>query len=161
LSKRYILTYLFVRDRRANAANKNGGMGYIVKEEHAVYLSYDPKVGLIIYGELSNEGKVYGVDLAQVLLDFAMSRKGLEGWSDASHQMKLFGKRIGEAMADQVAQDMFETSTLQHAAHGLESIFRSLNASIDVQQKKHELRYEIAHCSLYLASDKTGSRKLH
>jgi hypothetical protein len=62
-----------------------GRIGCIVKEERPVYLSYEPKVGLIIYGELSNEGKVSGFDLAQVLLEFAMSCKRLEGWSDSSH----------------------------------------------------------------------------
>lgn len=160
MSKKYILTYLFVRDRRANAADKDGGIGYIVKEERAVYLRNDPKVGLIIYGELSNKGKVSGVDLVQVLLEFAMSWKGFKGYSEVSRQMKLFGKRIGEAMADQVARDMPDASTLQHAAHGMESIFRSLNESIEVQQTKYETRYKIAHCPLCLVSDKTGSRKV-
>jgi hypothetical protein len=74
--------------------------------------------------------------------------------------MKFFGKCIDEEMADQVARDIPDASTLERAAHGMESIFRSLNASIEVKQAKYELRYEIAHCPLCLASDKTGSRKV-
>ena len=74
-----------------------------------------------------------------------MSWKGLEGWTDASHQMKLFGKPIGEAMADQVARDMPDTSTLQHASHRLEYLM--FIECVD-RSSSDKARVTLRNCSL-------------
>jgi hypothetical protein len=70
--------------------------------------------------------------------------------------MEIFGRHIAEALADQITQTMPVSGVLQRAAHALEDVFRSLNASFADQQTKNELRYELDQCPLRVVAKATG-----
>lgn len=145
--RRQILTYQIA----------SGEMRYVVENERTVYLQGDPETGFILYGEIPDEGDVSSVNLAEVLLEFAMSWHAPGDQSEARRQMETFGRHIGEALADQIAQTMPVSGVLQRAAHALEDVFRSLNAPLaNQQQTKNELRYELDQCPLRVAAEVTG-----
>jgi hypothetical protein len=136
----------------------SGEMRYELENERTVYLQGGPETGFILYGKIPDAADVSSVNLAQVLLEFAMSWHAPRGdQSEARRQMKNFGRHIGEALADRIAQTVPVSDVLQRAAHALEDIFRSLNASIaSHQETENELRYELDQCPLHLAAEVTG-----
>ena len=134
----------------------SGEMRYVIENERTVYLQGEPETGFILYGEIPDEGDASSVNLAEVLLEFAMSWDAPGDQSEALHQMQIFGGHFGEAIADQIARTMSVSGALQRAAHALEDVFRSLNASFAVQQRKNELHYDLDPCPLRVAAEVTG-----
>jgi hypothetical protein len=133
-------------------------MRYEIENERTVYLQGGPETGFILYGKIPDAADVSSVNLAQVLLEFAMSWQAPPGdQSEAWRHLEHFGRHIGEALADQIEQTMPVSSVLQRAAHALEDIFRSLDAPIANQQEtENELRYELDQCPLHLAAEVGG-----
>jgi hypothetical protein len=145
--RRQILTYQIA----------SGEMRYVVENERAVYLQGDPETGFIIYGEIPDEGDASSVNLAEVLLEFAMSWDAPGDQSEAQRQSEIFGRHIGEAVADRIAQTIPASSGLQRAAHALEDILRSLDVPFaDQQQTRNELRYELDQYPLQPTAEVTG-----
>jgi len=133
-------------------------MRYEVENERTVYLQGGPETGFILYGKIPDAADVSSVNLAQVLLEFAMSWQAPPGdQSEARRHLENFGRHIGEALADRIEQTMPVSGVLQRAAHALEDIFRSLNAPIaNQQQTENELCYELDQCPLHLAAEVAG-----
>lgn len=131
-------------------------MRYVVQNERTVYLQGEPEMGFILYGEIPDEGYTSSVNLAEVLLEFAMTWDVPGDQSEALRQMQIFGGHIGEVLADQIVEAMPASGVLQRVAHALEGVFRSLDASFTDQQRKNELHYELDPCPLRVAADVTG-----
>jgi hypothetical protein len=131
-------------------------MRYMVENERTLYLRGDPETGFILYGEIPDGGEASSVNLAEVLLEFAMSWDVPGDQAEAGRRMQIFGRRIGEAVADHIVRTMPVRDVLQYAAYALEDVFRSLDAPFANQQTKNELRYGLAQCSLRVAAEATG-----
>ena len=76
-----------------------GGMCYAVENERTVYLEGDPETGYSLYGQIPGTTEGSAVNLAEVLLEFAMTWNGPGDRSEARRQMQVFGGHIGEALA--------------------------------------------------------------
>ena len=135
----------------------SGQTYYAAVNERAVYLQGDTEIGFSLYGQIPGESEASSVNLAAVLLEFAMAWNVPGDASEARRQMQIFGRRLGEALADQRAQAEPANGALGRAAAALEDVFRSLNAPLaNRQQTKNELRYELDQCPLRVAAEVTG-----
>jgi len=136
-----------------------GPMCYTAVNERAVYLQGTPQAGFSLYGQMPGGSQGYSVNLAEVLLEFAMAWSAPGDDSEASEaqrQMQIFGRRLGEALADQRAQARSANGALGRAADALEDVFRSLNASFARRQTERELCYQLDPNPLQAAAQATG-----
>ena len=131
-------------------------MRYVVQNERTVYLQGEPESGFILYGEIPDKGCTSSVNLAEVLLEFAMTWDAPGDQSEALRQMQVVGGHIGEVLADQIVEAMPASRVLQRVAHALEGVFRSLDASFADQRTKNGLHYDLDPCPLRVAADVTG-----
>jgi hypothetical protein len=145
--KRSILTYPIA----------SGEMYYAVANERAVYLQGDPEAGFSLYGQILNGGDASSANLAEVLLEFAMTWSTPGDPSEARRQMQIFGKHLGEALADQRARAKPVNGALGCAAGALEDVLRSLKAPFGVQHTKSKVRYELDRCPLCVTAEVTGT----
>ena len=86
--RRQILTYQIA----------SGEMRYVVENERAVYLQGDPETGFIIYGEIPDERDASSVNLAEVLLEFAMAWNAPGDASEARGRMHVFADVLGKSV---------------------------------------------------------------
>ena len=121
----------------------SGGMCYAVENEQTVYLEGDPETGYSLYGQIPGTTEASAVNLAEVLLEFAMTWNGPGDPSEARRQMKVFGGHIGEALATQGAEVKPLNGGLGRAAGALEDVFRSLDASFGYGQTKSEVSFQL------------------
>ena len=81
----------------------SGGMCYAVENERTVYLEGDAGAGHKLYGQLPGGSEASAVNLAEVLLEFAMTWNAPGDQSEARRQMQVFGGHIGQALGRQSA----------------------------------------------------------
>jgi hypothetical protein len=130
-------------------------MGYTVENERTVYVQGNSQTGFSLYGQIPG-GKAFTVNLAEVLLEFAMTWNTPGDPCEARRQMQIFGGRIGQALATQSAQIEPFNCGLGRAAYALEDIFRSLDASFGCHQTQSKVRYQLDQSPLHVADEVTG-----
>lgn len=74
-------------------------MRYIEIGEREIYLSNDPKAGLLFQREMSGCRPGYFVDLSQILLEYAISCEECREQNAASEQVVRFGEQFAEILA--------------------------------------------------------------
>ena len=144
--KRQIVTYPIA----------SGGMYYPVENERTVYLEGDPETGYSLYGQIPGATEASAVNLAEVLLEFAMTWNGPGDPCEARRQMQVFGGHIGEALATESAGVKPLNSGLGRAAGALEDVFRSLDASFAYRQTRSEVSFQLDQNPLRSAAEATG-----
>ncbi len=133
----------------------SGPMCYAVVSERTVYLQGDPGAGFRLCGQTPGGSEASSANLTQMLLEFAMTWNMAEDASEAQRQMQIFGRRLGEALADQRAPTKPVNGVLGRAADALEDVFRSLDASFARRQTESELRYQLDAGPLRVAAQVT------
>jgi hypothetical protein len=134
----------------------SGQMCYAVENERAVYVEGDRETGYSLYGQIPGGTETSAVNLAEVLLEFAMTWNTPGDPSEARRQMQVFGGRIGEALATQDVQGKPVNGVLGRAAGALEDVFRSLDASFACQQTKSQVSFQLDQSPLNAAAEVTG-----
>jgi len=134
----------------------SGQTYYAAVNERTVYLQGDPEAGFNLYGQTPGESEAFSVNLAEVLLEFAMAWNVPGDESEARRQMHVFGRHLGEALADQRARARPVNGVLGRAADALEDIFHSLGASFAYYQTESEVRYQLDLHPLQVAAEVTG-----
>ena len=134
----------------------SGGMGYAVENERTVYLEGDPETGYSLYGQIPGTTEASAVNLAEVLLEFAMTWNSPGDTSEARRQMQVFGEHIGEALATQSVQVKPVNGGLGRAAGALEDVFRSLDASFACCHTKSVVSFQLDQSPLRKAAEVTG-----
>jgi hypothetical protein len=81
----------------------SGAMCYAAENERTIYLQGKMESGFSLYGQIAGGGQASCVNLAEVLLEFAMTWNAPGDPSEARRQMQNFGGRIGEALGTQSA----------------------------------------------------------
>lgn len=137
----------------------SGPMWYEAVNERTVYLQGDPEAGFCLYGEMPGGSEISSVNLAHVLLEFAMAWHAPGDASEARRQMQVFGRHLGEALADQMAQAGPVNDVLGRAADALEDVFRSLDASFAYRQTESEVHYQLDPCPLKVAAEVAGTER--
>jgi hypothetical protein len=137
----------------------SGGPYYAVVNHRTVYVQGDPETGFSLYGEIpgGSEGSV--VNLAKMLLEFAMAWNTSEDIVEARHQMQRFGKHLGEALAKQRTPAKPVNGALGRAAEALEDVFRSLDASYARRRTDSEVCYQLDPGPLHMAAEVTTSEQ--
>lgn len=134
----------------------SGEMCYAVENERTVYLEGDPETGYNLYGQVPGGTEASAVNLAEVLLEFAMTWNAPGDPPEARRQMQVFGGHIGEALATQDVQVKPINCVLGRAAGALEDVFLSLDASFACRQTKSEVRFQLDQSPLSSAAELTG-----
>lgn len=134
----------------------SGLMCYAVVNERTVYLQGAPEAGFRLYGQMPGGSEASSVNLAEVLLEFAMAWNAPGDVPEARRQMQIFGRRLGEALADQRAQAKPVNGVLGCAADALEDVLRSLDASFARRQTESEVHYQLDRSPLRIATEVTG-----
>jgi hypothetical protein len=133
----------------------SGGMYCAVVNHRTVYLQGDPEAGFSLYGEIPGGSEASSINLAQVLLEFAMAWNAPGDAAEARRQMQLFGRHLGEALAEQRAPAKPVNGVLGRAAEALEDVFRSLEAPFACYQTNSEVHYQLDPSPLHLATEVT------
>jgi len=137
----------------------SGGLGYTVINERSVYLQSDPAAGFSLYGQIPGGSQASAVNLATMLLEFAITWNAPGDPAEARRQMERFGRHLGEALAEQRAPAKPVNGTLGRAAEALEDVFRSLEVSFARRQTNSELRYRFESGPLETAVQVTTSEQ--
>jgi len=137
----------------------SGGLYDAVVNHRTVYLQGDPETGFCLYGEIPEGSEGSAVNLATMLLEFAMAWNAPGDAAEARRQMQRFGKRLGEALAKQRMPAKPVNGTLGRAAEALEDVFRSLDVSFARRQTDNEVRYRLEPGPLQTAAEVTTSEQ--
>jgi hypothetical protein len=132
------------------------GMGYTVENERTVCLQGDSQTGFSLYGQIPDGGEASTVNLAEVLLEFAITWNMPGDPREARRQMQIFGGRIGQALATQSAQIEPLNDGLGRAAYALEDVLCSLDAAFACCQTQSEVCYQLDQSPLRVAGEVTG-----
>jgi hypothetical protein len=136
-----------------------GQMCHAVENERTVYLEGDPETGYSLYGQIPGGTEASAVNLAEILLEFAMTWNAPGDPSEARRQMQVFGGRIGEVLATQDVQGKPVNCVLGRAAGALEDVFRSLDASFARRQTKSKVSFQLDQSPLHAAAELTGLKR--
>lgn len=131
----------------------SGGTYYEVVNERTVYVEGDPETGFSLYGQIPGGSEASAVNLAKMLLEFAMIWNTSEDAVEARRQMQRLGKDLGQALAEQRTPARSVNGTLGRAAEALEDVFRSLDVSFARRRTDGEVRYHLDPDPLHLAAD--------
>jgi len=131
-------------------------MCYAVENERTVYLEGDAETGYNLYGQIPGGSESSAVNLAEVLLEFAMTWNGPGDPSEARRQMQVFGGHIGEALAVQNATNKSFNCTLGLAACALGDVLHSMDASFACYQTPNQAKYQLDANPLRAAAEATG-----
>jgi hypothetical protein len=128
----------------------SGGMCYTVENERTVYLEGDLQTGYNLYGQIPGTSEASAANLAEVLLEFAMTWNSPGDPSEARRQMHVFGEHIGEALGKQSTGDPPVDSALASAALALEDVLLSLDHT------NGHVRFQLDQSPLRAAAEATG-----
>jgi hypothetical protein len=134
----------------------SGEMCYAVENERTVYLEGGAKTGFNLYGQIAGGTEASAVNLAEVLLELAMTWSAPGDPSEARHQMQKFGGRIGEALGTQSAASQPVNSVLARAALALEDVLLSLGAPFAFRHTNGHVRFQLGQSPLRVAAESTG-----
>ena len=137
----------------------SGGLCHEWVNERTVYVEGDPEAGFSLVGEIPGGGEDSTVNLARMLLEFAMAWNSSEDRVEARRQMERFGQHLGEALAQQRTPAKLVNGTLGPAAEALEDIFRSLDVSFARRRTDSEVRYQLEPGPLQAAAEVTTSEQ--
>jgi len=137
----------------------SGGLYPAVVNERTVYLQGDPEAGFNLYGQILGGNAGSAVNLARMLLEFAMAWNTSDDSVEARGQMEGFGQHLGEALASHRATAKPGNGTLGCAAEALEDVFRSLDVSFARRQTDSEVRYQLDPGPLHKAAEVTTSEQ--
>jgi hypothetical protein len=131
-------------------------MCYAAENERTIYLQGDAETGFSLYGQIAGGGQASRVNLAQVLLEFAMTWNAPGDPSEARRQMQKFGGRIGEALGTQSAAAQPVNSVLARAALALEDVLLSLDAPFAFRHTNGQVRFQLGQSPLQVAAEANG-----
>jgi len=134
----------------------SGEMYYAVANERTVWLQGNPEAGFSLYGAIPGGSEASSVNLAEMLLEFAMAWNTAGDASQARRRMQVFGSHLGQALAEKRAQAKPVDGVLERAANAVEDILRSLDASFACWQTESEVRYQIDPSPLQVVAGATG-----
>jgi len=135
----------------------SGNMFYSVEEERSIYLKKDSETGFILYGEIDEEGKVSDVNLAVVILEYALSCDWPLTGFEAPAQFEAFVKRIGkELLLHLYGEKEPEIHNFNQVSSVLACICKSMEAEATMQKMEKELLINFERCPIKLAAEKTG-----
>jgi hypothetical protein len=138
----------------------SGEMYYEVVNQRTVYLQGDPETGFSLYGEIPGWGEDSAVNLSKILLEFAMTWSATGDAVEAQRQMQRFGRRIGEAFAQQRVPGKSVNGVVGRAGDALEDVFRSLDAPFARRRTNSEVHYRLDRpCPLHMAAEVTTSEQ--
>lgn len=134
----------------------SGDMRYMLENMRTVYLHGDAQTGFQISGEVPEAGEISRANLAEMLLEMALTWDAPREHPYSPQQMDNYGTHIGKALAQAVADSTPERTVWQRAQLGMTSLLHSLNIDYTDESSPGELRFGIAHCPLCAAAEKTG-----
>jgi hypothetical protein len=137
----------------------SGGMCYAAENERTIYLQGDVKTGFSLYGQLPGGGEDSSVNLAQALLEFAMTWSAPGDPSEAQRQMQRFGGRIGQALGTQSGAARPVNSLLARAALALEDVLVSMDAPFAFRHTNGHVSFELGQSPLRGATDVTSTER--
>jgi len=137
----------------------SGETCYAAENERTIYLQGDVETGFSLYGQIAGGGQASCVNLAQVLLEFAMTWNAPGDPSEARRQMQNFGGRIGQALGMRSAAAQPVNSALARAAVALEDVLLSLDAPIAFRHTNGQVRFHLHQSPLRVAAEATGMER--
>ena len=134
----------------------SGDMRYMLENMRTVYLHGDATNGFDITGEVPEAGEISRANLAEILLEMALTWDAPKDHPHSPEQMDSYGTHIGQALAQAVTMSTPESTVWQRAELGMTSLLHSLNIEFSDESDADELCFGITHCPLCAAAEKTG-----
>ena len=134
----------------------SGDMRYMLENMRTVYLHGDAANGFDITGEVPEAGEISRANLAEILLEMALTWDAPKDHPHSPEQMGNYGTHIGQALAQAVMASTPDSTIWQRAELGMTSLLHSLNLEYSDESSAGELRFGITHCPLCAAAEKTG-----
>jgi hypothetical protein len=134
----------------------SGEMKYIEVNEREVHFRSDPQTGSLIWGEIPGCGESCNADLAQMILEYAMSCEACDDAAITEGLLNVFGKRLSESLAARIQQIAPTETALERAVRALECIHLSMNVPFSVERDNDEIRCRLDLSPLSEAARRTG-----
>ena len=131
----------------------SGDMRYMLENERTIYIEGDAQTGYIISGEIPEAGTISRINLAEMLLEMALTWDTPREHNAGPQKMDFYGRRIGQALAHTINEQAPEQNGWQRAELGMIGLLHSLNIAYRQEAAQGELRYGIDHCPLCAAAD--------
>ena len=134
----------------------SGDMRYMLENMRTVYLQGDAANGFNITGEVPEAGEISRANLAEMLLEMALTWDAPKEHPHSPEQMDHYGTHIGQALAQAVTASTPDSTIWQRVELGMTSLLHSLNIKYTFKASPGELRFGINHCPLCAAAETTG-----
>lgn len=134
----------------------SGDMRYMVEGLRTLYIENTNENNFVLFGNLPEANDTSKVDLAQVLLEFAMAWDVPDDQARSHQEMEGFGRFVGKTIAEQIKHQLPHNSVPQWADVGIQSILHSMNVPYTATQTPQELSYSFGKCPLCISAECTG-----
>ncbi len=131
-------------------------MRYIEINEREIYIRQDPKMGMVVRGEISGCGAGSYADLSQIFLEYAMSCEGCRDQSEGEKSVTRFGARFGTILAAKLSEDYIGLPTIDQLSRSYGFILNSMAVPFTEDRTEHNLHFTLAYCPLCDSGKKTG-----
>ena len=134
----------------------SGDRHFEVEEQRTVYLELNPEVGPRLIGEIAASGEKSDINLAELLLEFALFLEEVQDRDRVLRQVEFFGDQIGRSLAKMIQEDWPDLSLLEQAGRALDCVLFSMGARYTVRRVKNVLRYDLDLCPLKVVAQSKG-----
>ncbi len=131
-------------------------MRYAEVSERDVYLRDEPRLGLVIRGEVSGCGRDCHANLAQVFLEYGMTCEGCQEPGVIEESVDRFGGRLGSLLIDALKPESSEVPIADQLIDALGIILNSMDAAFEIERTPEHLRFTMADCPIHNTAHKTG-----
>lgn len=138
----------------------SGDMYYSELGQRDIYVSDEPEKGIRIWGEIPMGGPVTAVELCQVFLEYALACESGREAEQAYQEMAIFGKRLGDSLAEYIKSTPLIRNTTDPGACALECVLEAIHAHLSIEHVGPELRFIIADCPMRDVAMRTGLRNI-
>lgn len=129
---------------------------YIEIGERDIYLRHDQEKGPIFRGEIAGCGPGCDINLAEVLLEYAMSCEGCSRAELATEMLTSFGDHLGQVYVEKIIPGKSSTDTHQDLSAAIVCILNSMDSKFNQEITHSSLSYSLECCPLSECARDTG-----
>ena len=131
-------------------------MRYIEINEREVYLRHDPRLGLILQGEVPQCGPDCNANLSQMLLEYTMACEDCRDQAMTAKLVDQFGDHLGEELMAKLYGSSPLSPDIDHVSETMDIILNSMGVAFQKDRKADQLHYDLAYCPIHEAARNSG-----
>jgi hypothetical protein len=131
-------------------------MRYIEINQRDIFLCQDPKLGLVLRGELPGCREDCYADLSEMLLEYAMTCEGCKSPQEAEEYVAGFCTRLGKIMVQRLTPNLKDQEVVEQLSTTFELILKSMTVPFNIERSKYQLHFILEYCPLCDSGNRLG-----